>query len=706
MAGWTAATVASAVAVEGSLAYSVVYAGVYAAVTLGISYAAAALAAPDAAKPDSYATPLKQTKPERVHAYGRNRLAGSYVLWEAGKGRIYDVIALHDGRIEGFDQFWLHDDKITVSPGGGLYAQGWVTDSDAGDGRYGLSSGRVFVFHRLGLATETSYLADFTGLYDIDSDLGAGVWTEDHRGDGIASLAMRCRSVEQKDFSGAFPNGPPNLSATIRALVIQDWRDPAQDPEDEDTLLCSFNPAVQLADYLTSDHHGMALDWAARIAPNIDEWTLGADDCDEAIDLKAGGTEPRYQCHWPFKTSTPPIDIIGRILESCDGWLSQKGDGSFTFRAGVYREPDVIITDDHVTDYSFQRFVEDEQRVDGLVVSFTSPDHDFREVETDPWADVYSDRVDNFAPLAVQSHSQARRLAKRRFSRLAADLRGTFKTNLYGLRGLGERFIRLQISEVSALSDVVVEITGAEIDLQAMTVSFSFVKADENIDSWNPATEEGDGPALEERVGAVDLPQPDVDDVTPFFESAGVGGEGVRLRVQVSGADREDASWFVRWRVVGAVSWNEAGFNDIDPEEAVVLETGFVPADADIEVETAYATGSAALSPWSEGFEVSTSLASVAPAAPTELAADIDGADAVVSWRNPVSANLDHIKLYRATSASFGSASQVGSDIVGGLGEVMAVADTPGTGTWYYWVTAANVGGTESAPAGPDSVTL
>lgn len=612
------ATIASQIAADyGANAFvsAIVYYGTYALVSVGISYGLNALARGEVSKPESFAVPKKQPISPRQYAYGRNRLSGPYMLWEAAKGRLFDIVDLHDGRVEAYEQWWLHDDKVTLDTVGADL--GAVIESEPGDGRYGEndSTPRVFIYSRLGLATETSYTAD----RDF-SELPAGTWTASHRGDGIASAFMYCRSVERDNMANAFPNGQPLISVTSRCTLVHDWRDEAENPEDDNTWQARFNGVVQLADYLTSTHHGMGFDYATRIAPNLAEWTQAANDCDAPVALKAGGTQPRYESHGPWTSETAPVEVLSRLLESFDGWLSLRGDGSFSVQAGVYREPEVVFTDDEVRGYAYQIFVEDEQRVDGLVVSFLSPDHEFRPVETDPWGDAESDRLDTFAPLWVQANGQARRLAKRRFSRLAAGVRGSFTTDLYGVRALGERYVRLQISEAEVLADVVVEITGAELNLMAMEVNFTFVLADESIDAWNPATEEGDGPSLEDRAPAEILLPPTIDDVEAFFESTGEGGDGVRLRVETTGPERDDLTWFAGWRVAGGVSWNESGYSDVDPDAAVVLETGFVTSADTIEVRTAYMTGSGELSPWSDIFEAST--------VPEDPAGEFDFSDA------------------------------------------------------------------------------
>ncbi|MBI1405714.1 MAG: hypothetical protein GC145_06265 [Caulobacter sp.] len=697
---------AASVAVGGPGVYLQAFAAIY-----------GPLFAPDIPKPEGFQSPILQPFTPRHSAYGRNRLSGPWMLYESIKGKAFDVIACHSGQVEAIEDVWLNDDVVTLS------GTNFATPGDGG--RFG--NGKIRILTRTGLPRETSYVGDVTDF----SGLPTGTWTSDHRGDGIASICVIQQAVEQADMPKTYISGLYKGAVTARCLMVHDWRDEAQDPDDPQSWTCSFNNIVQLRDYLTNRDatydtppahvaawgatyqrfgHGMGLD-PARIEAAIDDWTDAADDCDDAIALKAGGTEPRYQSHGVFQHTTAPSEVIGRMLESCDGWLTQRGDGALTVRAGVYSEPEVTFGDDHVINYDVEFGVRDEDRIDGLIVSFTSPEHQFKEVETDAWGDVTADRLGNASFPWVQNNGQARRLAKRRFARQAAALRGTVVTNLYGMRGLCERYIRLQISDLPELNDIVVEIVApVRFDPAVRQLTYSWIAADPNVDTWNPTTEEGDGPATEDRVPGEDLTAPTIDDVTPFFEAAGTAGDGVRLTVEATGPDRADLTWFVGWRVktVG-VSWNEASYSDIDPEAAVVLQTGFVTADVVIEVRAAYSTGSGDLSDWSDVFEVDTSTANVAPASPTSLDASPDGSpvEALVTWRNPTSSNFDHARVWRAADpGAFGTATDVSGALPGSAGGLMSFSDAPGAGTWRYWVTAENASDTASSPAGPDTVTI
>lgn len=594
VANWVAGAVATGLTAVGVSASTAVGVAAFAAkaayvLTTVAAYAAFAVASrPDLPSPERGKTAYKAPVPPRQSGYGRVRLSGPYMLYEASGNTAYDVIALHDGKISQVHQVYLNDDPVVLGEGG------FVPNDLFPDGRYG---GDHITFEtRLGLPTETAYADVVEGL--------PGIWTEDHRGDGIASIKLVCTSGNPKYHLKYYPNGLPVPSVVADLQAAYDPREAGHDPDDETTWAWSDNPALCLMHYMTHPERGMGLDYARRFLPAVDSWSGAADVNDEAVALKAGGTEKRYRCGGLYQHANHPADVILTLLSTMDGWMSQRPDGAFVLRSGKYEAPTVTFTAEHVVDYSFQRFVPDEDAVNELVVTFNSPAHDYTEVEADPWrdeADIAARgrvRSQQLPMTWVQSHAQARRLAKRQMSRFQAAVRGQVRTNLYGLNGLGERYLRLQIPEITVLADVVVEVVKVEIDLASLSVVFDWIAADPAIDAWDPATEEGTDPGAKERAVSDAIPVPVVTAVQL------VAGPQVRVFMQ---RVRDDLTVAVRWRAYGETNWTETSPKAPDSVSLIsAIHSGVVPGGTTVEVQVAAVNGTGVYSEWSASKSIAT----------------------------------------------------------------------------------------------------
>jgi hypothetical protein len=256
-------------------------------------------------------------------------------------------------------------------------------------------------------------------------------------------------------------------------------------------------------DYLTHADHGMGLDRDILITPVLEALKARADLCDALVLDKRGDLGPRYASGGRFNFDDDPADILGAILATCDGWLTEDGEGSIVLEVGVYAEPDPALTlkRQHIVGFSINYGIADEQVVNELALTFTYPRENYKEVPGQSWrneADISARGLLRSQPLAlkwVQRHSQARRLTKRAMARLAAA-HGTVTTTLYGLRLLGKRWGRIQYPFLPQVADAVVEFSRGTIDFMAGTVMFEWVLVDPaTIDAWDPITEEGEGPA-------------------------------------------------------------------------------------------------------------------------------------------------------------------------------------------------------------------
>jgi len=647
---------------------------------------------PRAPKPQSAETQQKQAIPPRVRWCGVRRSFGSLMLFDtASDGSAVDVIAFKDGRANAVVQAFLADDPVTL-----------VGDAvqTGDDDRY--KGGVVRVGFNMGLPTETAFPAVVAKM--------AGLWTADHRGDKIFSGYLIKGPVKEKDFLKAYPQGDNfQLSVAAEGELLFDPRDPAQDVDDESTWVYSDNPALCLLWYLITQRN---VSYERKILPALSYWIDAANYCDELVPLKDGGTEKRYRCCVMYDSTAEPAGVITEILATFDGWLCPNALGHLIIYPGRYTAPTVTITPDMIVEYRHQANLEVEDVINELVVSYISSEHQWSEVTCEPWQDLDSISeigLINSKPFSPQSpsHRQNRSLAKIEMARNNAPDRGTTTTNYDGRVAIGQRFVNLPLVEAGVtLYNGPVEILTMQKNLQTGGVTFDWVRALPAAYTFNAATEEGEPAPVGDRVATTPLTAPEI---TTATAELGDGGSSARVRITVDGFDRTDITWYARWRVTTDTTWNEQEYGDIDPGPAAVLLTSLVPTDVAIDVQVAYGVGDGRVSPWSALSSVSTSTANLAPASVSDVSISSPVAgQATIAWRDPTSTNYDVTRLYRNTTNSFGTATQVNGDVIGALGATQ-VYDDGGllTGsTQHYWLLTVSKSGIAGAPTYVGSVVI
>lgn len=461
-----------------------------AALAYGTTYVANALR-PDAPTPEQARTPFRASRPVRKTGTGRCRIAGPYMCFEVDQvdnEDSVDVFALHDGYVDAFEQWWLNDDAVTVNGGTSIVDEIGVKYRNQ----------CVEMRWRNGTTTET-YYSQATAI------LGSGVWPVDARGDGIASLYMRCNAPAPENFTKRFPNGLPSPSVTARLSWVYDPRNATHVVSNPFSWSWNANPVLGLLFYLCFAEGGMGLDYSTHVLPVVAHWIRAADICDEQVALKAGGTEDRYSHGVTWDWDSPPSAVIAAYIDCFDGWLTTDGEGHIIVHAGKLYPPAVVLTEKHIFGHSLQIGQEYENQIEALIVSFSSPDHKYNVVETDPWptqdalTTAGSDRSAPFTVGGVQSNGQIRRLAKRKYLRERAPVRGQLLVDTLpddGTRFHGERFLRVRLptTEPQALWDAWIEVEKIEDDLESGISTIDWVAVDPTTDDWDAAAEEGDGP--------------------------------------------------------------------------------------------------------------------------------------------------------------------------------------------------------------------
>lgn len=543
----------------------------------------------------------QSTPPCLIHIGDHARAAPAWAFNQSHADRLGSVHLCIDGRRDSIYRRYLNDDWVTID------GDGWVTmvnglGPDDFDGRY--IDTKVKLLERSGLPTETAY----TQIIDTWPEL----WTSAHRGDGTASICMLCYAPGAKFFPQAFPSGRPTLTVAQRG-VCYDWRHDttaggtgAQRRNDEATWQWSANPVVWLV-HLETQRWG--IDWARQVAPVLADLTAQADICDEAVTLDAGGTEPRYRLAGVYKDDEDRDSVRKRIMAVMDGYRTLDGRGRLVIKAGAYEAPAVTLRTSDIKVSDWQSGVGTERRLGRLQVFFTSLAADFAKMQCDDLIiDEESPETEDFYPEWCPSFTQAKRLAKRYAAKAMPAGQGSISTNVGGLKCWGQRYVRIQNSLNPDMADIVVEIPDG-LEMSGVDgFTFAARAIDASIDDWTPAIEEGADPGAKTRPTTVALAKPAISSVVLVFDSVSPDLPGLRLTVTTTGPDRNDATWFSRWRdsALGGGWVIDEGSTGAGATGTIV--TNFAKANALLEVEAAYSIGSGQLSPWSDAVTIDTTV--------------------------------------------------------------------------------------------------
>lgn len=657
-------------------------------------------------KPEDGHVPVNQAIPPRVYAFGEARVAGAYMLIEEKKGDLYQVVALCAHRIHEIVRVYFNDDYVKATTGSVTGAAGAkVTDTNIGDGR--LKNALIYGI-RLGANPETAY--EF-----ITSALSAeGVWTSTHRGDGQASIGIKCLRQKQDRQLKRFPNGVPVPSAVVRGAFCWDFRDPAQDPEDESTWTWTRNPAIIIAWHLCFNTFGSLRNYERAILPVIDIWREEADICDENIPAASGGFVKRYTCDGFATTEYDSKVALNAMLNSCDGWMCERGDGSVILRVGKFREELVTdIYDGDIAGYSIQGEPNEEEATNRLNVRFTYPATDYVTAETDPFVDEQQQALDGRElPITmdlnyVTEWRTARRLGKREWKRLQMRRRGTLDLLLCGINAAYSRWIRVNSTlRVPRLNGSIVENKRMVIALIAGGFQCEFIEHPSDIDDWDPGADEGSAPPVPVRPTSDDPVAPTIDSILALSS-----GGSVFLRVIIADIDRDDATLLVRYRDADTGSgspgsWVTSTYKTWTVDSGLIaLDTGVVPADDTLEVAVGIQLAGGT-EEWSLEEEVVSTVDLTAPDVATLTSATPSTGQVEIVFVTPNSANYVGQAIRRNTTntepsgpavhVEYGSASSPDSWTDTGLA----------AGDYYYWLRSVNGSGVESAAVATGTVTV
>ncbi len=616
-----------------------------------------------------YQAVLNQAAGNRSRGYGRLKIGGTRAFWDAKDGTLYQIIMVHHGQIDAFESLWLGDKEVTLDGSGNVIELPWA--------------GYVTIEKFDGSPSQAAWPALMAAF--------PGIWTSAHRLRGIAYLGVRFRSPPSDKYLDAFPEGyNTSVRAVARLSRVLDTR--------TNTVGWSENPAMCIRDYLLHPD-GYRLD-----ADDLDEaaFIAFANVCDQPVTRAAGGTEPRYRVAGMYSLNDEPKAVLDSLLKCCDGEIFETTEGKLSIRGGVWSEPTFTITDRDIISHSMEQGNDAFASFNQLKVIYLSPQHDYKTQEAQPWDDLADQATrglltEDFTVDMCPSPSQARRLAKIYRAKENPQWRGTISASLVGLNARSQRIIRVVLPELEIDQNFRVTTHAIRGDLSGCEIGISSIDA--SAYAWTTAEEGVSPPPAQDTTTASALPVPD--GLLAVVERRNINLETIAtvVTLTVNTPARADLRLEAQIRLASDSAWEAMGVAT-DEYRAV----SGVLIDGETYKARARFRSASATSAWTGEETIVVTANPTAPDTPTGYTVAKVGSTAQLDWTNPAT-NFYRSRVFRSATNSFGGATAIA--LVSGLsGQPSTYTDTPGTGTWYYWVVALNESNVASSPTASGTVTI
>lgn len=668
------------------LGANLLYLGTYALAAAGLAFGAAALQSyltpkPKVPKPEDGSYNLKQNVPPLSYVLGRVKKGGDYAFLEEAGGVAYHSTVLAAHRINRFVQHYLHDKAVTLN------ADGFVANTSM--------AGVVRILTRLGLNVGV--------VYAQIRDAFPAIWTNDHRGDGLATMMMQVYTVDQEDHLRVFPNNMPEHSAVIEGALLYDPRKANQHrPGEPETWDYSSNLALMRLWHLTHPVGGkLSVDDLYQ-----PDWINAANVSDEDIRNRSGALEKRYHGGFWFRANNE-VTEVGRIIDqAAELVVFERPDGLVGVHAGHYVEPTIRLTADDIVNITFDANERDSSSVLAVRGRYVDTSADFVTKDAaifgNPYqADDDTERTKTIENAAIQSHNHCQRLQKLAFVRANAP-RVSVLAHYEAAEDVPYvRLVRVHLPP--KMDEAVVEITSTpKVSLRNLTVEFSGIVIPPTLWSFVSSLEEGAPPAATDKVDSAGVPAP-VDFIATIQTEVVSGGATAAYARATWALVSDVLRYEFEWQVTTLAQ----------PAQSVLSVAG------DTEVRTGYladgaqyrfrlrAWGGGTPSAWT-GYQVATATADpVVPGAVTAATVTEGVGQAMFEWTAPNSSNYYACQIRIGTTNNANASTLVATE----YGPPSAVDNRTvlglSAGIYYAWLLAINPSGRAAAPValGPFTIT-
>lgn len=462
---------------------------------------------------------LKQSVPSRRVILGTAKVSPDYLALMERYGHAHHVMVNCAHKIDGIVSQYLHDEEITVA------------DEATVEGTYGghvISPGHfenyVAVGWRLGEDVEKPYAGLVAELSDI--------WTNDHRGDGLATVAMDCFSIDQNKYLRVFPNQTPQYSNVVRGALVYDPREESHDPNDKATWTFSRNLALLRFHHITHPFGGRR----SISDMYIPDWIHAANVCDDVVYNRNGDPEFRYHGGIDFRYKDDQVEVGWKIDQAADLVLYERADGLIGVHAGQFYTPTFRVTAKEIKEINYDANKRSATTVLAVRGRFVDPDARYNEADAAIWGDPYigegTERTKDVTNKAVQSHNHMQRLQKLTMIRANAPkvaVQIVYNPTSF-LRGIiRERFVKIHYPDLG-LNEAVLEVTGRpKRSLMNQTITFEGIIIPPDLFDFDAITEEGEFTSGVAPTPIVGVPVPE--DFVVSIARANVNGQPIAYAV-------------------------------------------------------------------------------------------------------------------------------------------------------------------------------
>ncbi|WP_415183528.1 phage tail protein [Phaeovulum sp.] len=204
-------------------------------------------------------------------------------------------------------------------------------------------------------------------------------WTADMVGTGTA-YAVVVFKYKREVFNGlpsvrfecnGIPLYDPRADSSVGGAGAQRWDTPASWAQ-------STNPAVITYNILRGIRLPDGNIWGGECGADelpLASWFAAMNECDMAIALEGGGTEPQYRAGFEVSVDEEPADIIDELLKACSGQITEIG-GIWKIRIGGPGMPVYFFSDDDILidhDQVFEPFPGLDGTWNGVHASYPEP---------------------------------------------------------------------------------------------------------------------------------------------------------------------------------------------------------------------------------------------------------------------------------------------------------------------------------------------